>query len=618
MGRNLKLYLICIIGLTWSLYLYFYLLLPQIVPWDEANHLYWGWRFFSNLSSGDFHALWETIRTQWNYPPLQSIITGLFSFLTGGFSIEKARVLSIVWFWGSAILLWKIGEGLISKSLTLPKVLKSFRIEQILPVILFLTSPLMLFFASNHMKEMMGVFLTLLTIYFYFRSFPSNSLGTTEYEGIGGIGPTSLKLRGVKGIGEKRYLFWAGIALLLTTFEKYNFGILIGMAIGIEEVIQTIARISKSPTLPKVLPPSSRSWRDFGGTSRLLKEMIIKNLYIFGPTVVVFFFWTVWPKNQFFTIINWLKNDVYIYSLYDTTTFGHFFFFPLEFISSYSFSYLIGILGLLGVLGVLGPPSLKLRGVKRLHDFRVRLLLFFFLFNLVIGTRQFMNQQARYFITSVPALFLLIGVGTEEFLSHLGYLRFLGHLKKNGFVLGLFGGLGMLGGGLILLELIRLPFMVRPTTTHAHLYAVYGEKDYRDSMFYYNKFAWPHVYQGNMFIKQMEVASFIVRSVDLTKPVYFFGRTNEFSPPFFDLMFMIEKKRLGNLGEVGGLGERFNEYFIVMEVQPGGILDTGDYKKMNRDFSISEIARFREASGTTLLSSQFYKEFGLTVEIWGR
>ena len=124
---------------------------------EEAQHgLYglWIWRDIHGLDWGGF---WYDTSRQLTWPFLHSWLLSIF-FLIFGVGYSSARFLSLVFFLGSAILVYILSNTLSEKT--------GWKIG-ILSCALVFTSPLMVRFASQNVLEGMGAFLYLLAAYLY-------------------------------------------------------------------------------------------------------------------------------------------------------------------------------------------------------------------------------------------------------------------------------------------------------------------------------------------------------------------------------------------------------------------------------------------------------------------
>jgi hypothetical protein len=124
---------------------------------EEAQHaLYslWLWR---DIHAGDWAGFWHDTQRQMVWPFLHSWILSVFFFIFG-VSYVSARFLSLVFFLGTIVLIYLLSNKLCD--------IKGWRVG-IVAVLLALTSPIMIRFASENMIEGLGALLFLSAAYLY-------------------------------------------------------------------------------------------------------------------------------------------------------------------------------------------------------------------------------------------------------------------------------------------------------------------------------------------------------------------------------------------------------------------------------------------------------------------
>ncbi len=264
MDKN-KLWFVLILAVITGWILYSVVVIPHIVPWDEAGYVIGGNSVYQALKKADPVQFLAVTRQQFYYPFLQSWLLAFFGLIFG-FSITTARLASLALLIPSVMLIFAIGEKLKKRA--------GFYAS-----LLFLTSPLSLFFFGSAFKEALGLFLGLLVFYLYGR----------------------------------RNLVLAGIVLTLLTLTKYNYGVLPGIILGLESLWELF-----------------RERRRFGVW---LKDQLL----LFGIPVLVMGWWILTPDNKISWFIKILRNP-FTPSAGETGLFGHLTYYLFELASSYTFS----------------------------------------------------------------------------------------------------------------------------------------------------------------------------------------------------------------------------------------------------------------------------------------
>jgi len=152
--------LVIILSLIWICWLAWFIVPSAIIAWDEAGYLLSSFGIYKVLKTGDLVSFCRNTRSQFYYPFFQSWLLGGLS-LVFGFSPLKARIIGLTSLLFSGIIVFKLANMLEKKP---NKIVGS------LASLIFLTSPATLFFHSIAMRERMGLLLTLMAIYFYFKA----------------------------------------------------------------------------------------------------------------------------------------------------------------------------------------------------------------------------------------------------------------------------------------------------------------------------------------------------------------------------------------------------------------------------------------------------------------
>jgi Dolichyl-phosphate-mannose-protein mannosyltransferase len=205
--------LVLLIGIGVTLFGYFFMLNPQ-APffWDEAHHAKDALNISHSLSEGDWSLFGKISNSLILWPFMHSWFTGAFMSVFG-VTISNARLASLIFCLPSIWLIYLIcrdispGDG---------------RLIGLLAVLLFGTSPLVLFLSSACMIEMLGVFITLSFFKSYFSALDS---------------------------GKQIFFMIAGLLVGLLYLTKYSFGLLIFFATGINALYYVIV-VEKARRIP--------------------------------------------------------------------------------------------------------------------------------------------------------------------------------------------------------------------------------------------------------------------------------------------------------------------------------------------------------------------------------
>ena len=212
----------------------------MIVPagpfrWDEAAHALRGLLIAEDLRQGSWLGFLLDTYRQVYWPPLHSWLTGL-AFLVAGPGMVLARTCSLVAYLLTVPLLYLAAQAMRKTGR---------EVAGLFAVILFLTSPPLIDFASQCMLEAPGLFAVSLTIFIYFRV-----------------------CRDEVSAGKHALL---GLGITFAYFVKSNYGILLFLAIA-------VTFLSEARFRPRAL-------------------LTRANYYMALPMLVIFPLWFAYPKK---------------------------------------------------------------------------------------------------------------------------------------------------------------------------------------------------------------------------------------------------------------------------------------------------------------------------------
>lgn len=204
-----SLFIVALISVSSCLFSYHFLLKPQ-EPffWDEAHHAENALYIYHSLEYGNWNLFWEFTNNLILWPFLHSWVVGLF-LLISGVSTVNARLPQLLLFFLSAWMLFITCRSAFTERK---------KIIGVIAVLLFSTSPLMLFYSSTCMIELLGVFLALSFFCLYFKALKND---------------------------KNKYYAWSGIILSLLYLTKYTYGLLILFPFSLDVFLQLFAERKK-------------------------------------------------------------------------------------------------------------------------------------------------------------------------------------------------------------------------------------------------------------------------------------------------------------------------------------------------------------------------------------
>lgn len=532
MSKKLVLIFFALLSLVVIFFVFQNISQPQLVTWDEAGYLWHGYQIHQAIKKGNWLDFFKLSQNQFYYPFFQSWYLG-FTALFLGYTIESARLMSLLLLLPTIILVWLLGQELVKKNSWVA----------FLGVGFILSSPLILFYFSTAMKESLGLVLTLVCLWFYFQARKR----------------------------KHRWLFFlTGFWVLILTLTKYNYGLLVLLALLTESFIWLI--------LEKKYRDKDY-WLNLGG--------------LFLPIVLGMSYWLFVPTNNFSWFWEIIQNKWQV-NLYETTTLGHLLYYPFELAFSYSFSWLAFIILLIGFIW----------GLRSWRDFKVRTLILFFLINFFLAGKHMANNQARFIFTSVPAFFLVGSLGLSQLYP---YAR---KFFSRSFYLGLFAPFLLMAVIILLKDLLILPQMIRPTGSHQIESAVFYEQDYQNLWrFDFNRNNWPKIPAKPDGERVENMFEFIFNNIDLSKGVSLIGQANEFSPDLFRFYLAKTREEGLRLRENG-----YQEYIVVLEVQPSGRFDTLDYRRANL-WTADVAKKVLSEPSFTFFNTKTFEDLGIKITI---
>lgn len=364
------------------------------------------------------------------------------------------------------------------------------------------------------------------------------------------------------------------VSLLLFTLSmtKYNYSFLIAMVVFLEAGVSFL--FSKSR-----------------------RKIILSHLVIFAPFLLLLGFWLFFPYNKLSSYISIVTSPVGFQTKGMTDFWGILLFYPRAIALMYSPSVILGFFLLLSLV----------ISLRYFNDFRIRVLWLLLAINFTLVIIYNGNMQERYIFTSMPFLFLIGAfILTKLLVKSLTF-------SKKPLISGLILGIWLLAGGKILVDMAHLPNFVYAVGARTLRYPVFNQTDYQDKdiWFNYNPSSWPKNLPFGAFEKPNDVLDFVASSVDLTKPVEVMGYTNEFSPPYFDLIFALHKQKR----EFVSLP--YASFVVTLEVSPTSRFYTRDYQLMNA-WQLEKIREIEKDPSLVMINKKKFESLDVEVTIYGR
>lgn len=515
------------------IFIFLFVSRPQLTSWDEAGYILQGYRVNQALRSFDWPGLVGLTRNQVFYPFFQSWYLGLAT-LPLDYSINVARLVSLFLLWPLALLLWKMAEELRPRNHLLPMIVLG----------IVLSSPTILYFFSLAMMEGLGLLLTMVCLWFYWQA---------------------------RKKGQPLFFFLTGLAAQAVIFTKYNYGLVLGVLLGLEGLIWFL---------------KERGWQS--------KRTWWSLFLMFIPIILFSLWWFFLPGNKPI-ILGFIKS----FNDYPAGWLTHWLFYVFELALGYTFSWVAFVFLTVGFVQAL---------LKHRRNLRVRSLVLLFLINfLMIMFKSPNKNQARYLFTSVPAFFLVGSLGLTELWPKINRIRPKPILK------GIFLPFGVLLVAILIQDLIKVPLMIRSIGSHHVGSPVFYEPDYQNNgRFNFNRQDWPRGPAPVGTEKIEDLFRFAFNQVDLTRGVVQVGEANEISPHIFN--YYLAKAREENPVAKSGSYQR---YLVVFEIMPGSHFDTQDFRQAN--WASAQWARGTLLDPSlALVNQRYFPYLGIRVSVMGK
>jgi hypothetical protein len=414
---------------------------------------------------------------------------------------------------------------------------------------LFAVSPLLLFLGSVFMREMIGIFLTLAAVLAYLAA------QRRPYR-----------------------LIWVSVIALALASVKYNYGILTLAVIAVGEIVTAAVRFKKSGT--GTVGPS------------------VLRLCLLGiPFALLLLVWLTVPVNRIGQFVSILKNEYYVTSGLVGTA-DQWLYYPRAILYLYSPTLLVGILILSGILlslRYIGNPA-------------VGICILLFAANLILGVRNSQNLQERFFALAVPGAFVLSAVVWTDLTAR--FLRSASRKLRAPIRRPVMAALTASGILLLGTTVLGLPQTTIAAAAYSFKSPVFNQPDFRDLWFVYDPGKWARTFPAPNAQTMAGLMTDIAGTIDIAKPVYWIGESNEFSPWYRQIAF---DPRLTAVKPQ----DDFARYAVIFTVRPGSRFYTRDYT-MTHEWKQGSIPAVTGDQSWVLIRRTSYDGLGIDVTVYGQ
>jgi hypothetical protein len=502
-----------------------------IVGWDEAGHSEYVYWTVDAVRSQSWTQLAYIARYTIEYPMLFTLIMALPMLVTGP-SMQTIRLINLIFYVISVILIFAVSIKITGHAK---------RIVALFASVLFLFSPMAIAFATIALTEMIGTTFTLLVAYLYV-------------------------IRPKRNIFN---LFLISISLIMLTMIRYNYGIIILMAMMINEGIEFLFK-----------------------PNRL--QVVYKVLIITIPYLLYMFWWIFIFQNNLSKFLYIIRNTT-SYLVGVGSTWDHLIFYPASIIFMYSPSVLVGTCVFVAFI----------IGFWRLKESNLRFIWLLFTTNLVIAMTHTNNMQERYIFTVIPFIFIFGITVLLDISKNIYVIMNKIHLSS------LVNLLVILVIGICLNDLIKLPEYVYAVGAYAFKTPLFNQNEFNDLLFDYDTKKWNFPVPPLSAEKPDDVFYMIAESVDLSKPVNVIGEANEFSQPYRNIVFADIKRQ--------GLSPKLNysEYVVIIDVFPDSKFYSRDYKIQN-EWKMQNRINVEKDPSWRLIKTKIYESLKVGINIYAR
>lgn len=550
-GNDMKkyipyLFVIFLLGL--GVYVIYRFLIPYAVAtWDEAVYLLWVYNISQAIKAFDPITFIKISREQYIYPPLQSWIIG-FIMSPFRFSIAAVRYVGIIWFIASGLLLYahahNLGENITSR----------YRMG-VVTLLIYISSPLILFLSSLAMREMIGLAFTLAVSLMYLKFKKTRASVWAILTGIGCVG-----------------LF----------LIKYYYAVVVITALAVEWILANYYYKDGKKTI-----------KDFNAMFLIILVGCL--LVVIGESPRI---WNYLYFYRFFSLAQRpaFLNNAPILSHLPTepgtgTVTDKIFFYPRSIVYVFSLTPLVG----------LAIITFFIAAFRYMYDFRIRFYVLLASINIITMGLWVPNLVDRLIATTVPFLFLITAYITDKICRYLT-VRF--RWGKAAF-LAIFSVILMY----FALQLPSLPHYIYATSAFSFRSPTFNQQDYKDTLFTYDARKWPQKNPGESPESVDDIIRFISSNINLERPYRIIGQSNELSPQYLKLMLSLAKERK----EYPSLP--YPSYICTIEVLPTSQYYDRDYKLYNRS-SLEHVDKTARDATLRKLTSKTFSELGIRVTVY--
>jgi hypothetical protein len=363
------------------------------------------------------------------------------------------------------------------------------------------------------------------------------------------------------------YFLFTSVSLILLTMIKYNYGILIFVPIIINEAIEFFRKSQRI---------------------RVIAEVLIISV----PYLLFMFWWIIIFQNSLPRFLYLMRNPAG-FMIGIGTPWDHFKFYPVSIILMYSPSVPLGILMLVSLI----------IGIRYWKNSLLRFIHISTLLNIILGMIHIDNLQERYILTIIPFLFIITAQALVDIILGLNNLA-----RK--FQIGMIFNVSIFVCGIFLIiDLVNLPGLVYAVSGYVNKTPQYNQDNFREYRYNYDRSQWVFPVPPLSADKPQDVMDYIFSSVDLDKPVYFFGQANEFSISYRNIVKsdFVRSSRYPKLP--------YSAFAVITEILPISKFYTYDYITMNQA-QLNGRSGIENDPSWSLYKSHLFKDLGVNVSIY--
>jgi len=363
-----------------------------------------------------------------------------------------------------------------------------------------------------------------------------------------------------------RRLILTSLSLALVSFTKYNYGILLAGVLLFEESIRFF---------------ENKRW----------KTSLVRLFALTGPIGVVFLLWTLPRIGKITEYITFVNANVHQSLGKSANMLDYILFYPKSIVYSYAPTRIIGVLMLAAFL----------LAITKFRHRTIRILWFCIAANYVLGIIRYGNVQDRYIATVIPMFFVLASIIWLELINIV--TRSI-HFQNKFIVPFIALCIIMLSSSV---DIVRFPSYLYGLGAYINRSPLFNQPDFHDLWFTYDTTKWATTLPSKDTQTPETILKEVASSIDVTKPIWFVGEANEFSPPLWAYILDFYKRN-----DRYPPTREYNSYIVVITIQKDSIYYTHDYQSINEWKRL----QFVPSENLVHLVKHSYPQVGVTSDIY--